>query len=269
MRQPPFRAALLAPLLLLAGCATVPFRDPDDPLESFNREVNSVNRGVDQAALKPAAEAYEHGVPRLVRAGVSNFLGNLGDPWSAVNSLLQLKAGDAAQDTMRFAVNTFFGLGGVLDIATDAGMERHKQDFGNTLAHWGVPAGPYLVLPILGPSTLRDTVALPADWFGDPLRFVAPVMDRNALVAGRTVDVRARMLAADPMLDGALDCYTFMRDAYLQLREAQVHGTHAAAEDAPPTDAAEGEGVQTEGRPSRDPLATTSSGMPSIVASPQ
>ena len=231
MRQPTFRATVIAFLLVLAGCASSP-TDPRDPFEPLNRDVNSVNRALDQAALKPAAKAYQRGLPGLVRAGVSNFFANLGDPWSAVNSLLQLKVGDAAQDTMRFAVNTVFGLGGLLDIATDAGIARHKQDFGATLAHWGVPPGPYLVLPLIGPSTLRDTVALPADWIGDPLRYVAPVIDRNALVAGGAVDIRARMLPLDPVLDDALDRYTFMRDAYLQHRNAQVHGTREYAQDA-------------------------------------
>ena len=235
MRQPPFRATVLAFLLVLAGCASAP-TDPRDPFEPINRNVNSVDRAVDQAALKPAAKGYEHSLPRLVRAGVSNFFANLGDPWSAVNNLLQLKVGNAAQDTMRFAVNTFFGLGGLLDIATGAGIERHKQDFGTTLAHWGVPPGPYLVLPLIGPSTLRDTVALPADWFGDPLRYVAPVADRNALVAGRTVDIRAQMLPLDPVLDEALDRYTFMRDAYFQHRDAQVHGTREGREDGSSTE---------------------------------
>jgi phospholipid-binding lipoprotein MlaA len=239
MRQSILPPTVFASVLLLAGCATGPAADPRDPFEPLNHAVNSVNRDVDQAALKPVAKAYERSVPALVREGVSNFFSNLRDPWSGVNSLAQLKVGDAAQNAMRFAVNTFFGLGGVLDIATDAGIERHREDFGRTLAHWGVPAGPYMVLPILGPSTLRDTVALPADWLGDPLRFVAPVAERNALVAGLAVDTRTRMLPLDPVLDGALDRYTFMRDVYLQHRDAQVHGNLDGGGEAPSTDPAE------------------------------
>jgi phospholipid-binding lipoprotein MlaA len=232
MRSCAFRTSLFASVLLLAGCAAAPVADPRDPFESFNRGVTRLNRGVDQVALQPAARAYEAGLPGVLRTGVSHFFGNLGEPWSAANSMLQLKVGDAAQDVMRFAVNTFFGLGGLLDIATDLGIERHRQDFGTTLAHWGVPPGPYLVLPILGPSSLRDTLALPADLVGDPLRYVAPVIDRNALLAGRTVDARARALGLDPVLDSALDRYTFMRDAYFQHRESVVRGGADAGEAA-------------------------------------
>lgn len=250
---------LVACAALFAGCAGAAPLDEHDPLERTNREVNSANEAVDRAALKPAAKAYEHAVPSLVRAGVSNFFANLRDPWSALNSLAQMKIGDAAQDTMRFAVNTVFGLGGVLDIATDSGIERHKQDFGTTLARWGVPAGPYIVLPLLGPSTLRDTLALPADWLGDPLAYLAPVAGRNALLAGTAVDARARALAVDPVLDGAFDRYTMMRDGYLQHRSAQVHdaadGGQAQDErvDAGPQEASE---WQREASLGADPMAT-------------
>jgi phospholipid-binding lipoprotein MlaA len=216
--------ALVAWAALLSGCASGDPLDERDPLERTNREVGKANKAFDRVALQPAAKAYAHTTPRLVRVGVSNFFANLRDPWSAANSLAQLKPADAAQDTTRFAVNTVFGLAGVLDIATDAGIERHKQDFGTTLAVWGVPAGPYIVLPLLGPSTLRDTLALPVDWLGDPLSYVSPVVEHNALLAGTAVDTRARLLAMDPVLDGAFDRYTMMRDGYLQHRTAQMHG---------------------------------------------
>src|SRR6185369_5528649 len=150
------------------------------------------------------------------------FFGNLGDVWSAANTALQGRPADAAQNLMRVAVNTVLGIGGLIDIATDAGIERHKEDLGSTLAHWGVPNGPYIVLPLLGPSTLRDTVALPLDLLADPLRRVSPPVDRNLLAGTRAVDGRARLLPLDPMLDSALDHYTFMRDAYLQHRTTQV-----------------------------------------------
>ncbi len=132
--------------------------------------MSQFNEGVDAVVLKPGATLYRENVPPLVRTGVSNFFGNLGDAWSAVNSALQLKVQDAAENAMRFSVNTFFGLGGILDIASEMNIERHREDFGQTLGHWGVPSGPYVVLPLLGPSTLRDSLALPVDYQGDLVR---------------------------------------------------------------------------------------------------
>lgn len=209
----------------LAGCATGPRADPRDPLEPLNRRVDQLNEAVDKAVLKPAATAYEQVVPRVARIGVSNFFGNLGDPWSAVNSLLQLKVAQAAQNATRFAINTLLGLGGVLDIATDAKLERHKEDFGTTLGHWGVPSGPYLVLPLLGPSTLRDSAALPVDWVGNPVGYVTPPLDRNLLIGASVIDARARLLPMDPTVDSAIDRYTFRRDSYLQYRKARISGS--------------------------------------------
>jgi phospholipid-binding lipoprotein MlaA len=235
-------AALAACAALLAAGAHA--ADPRDPLESFNRPVDAFNRRVDQAAVSPVAKAYERAVPGLVRSGVSNFFANLGDVWSAANSVLQLKPGDAAQNWTRFAVNTVFGLGGVLDIATDAGIERHKEDFGTTLARWSVPPGPYVVLPLLGPSTLRDTAALPVDFVGHPLGHVSPAADRIAIGAAGAVDARARPLPLDTALDQALDRYTFMRDAYLQHREAQVHRDIDSGGDVPVIGAAADETAQ-------------------------
>lgn len=226
-------AAVVACACLLPACASAQPLDPRDPLEPFNRKVNDFNRGVDDAAFKPIATAYERGLPSAVRAGVSNVFSNLGDAWSAVNCLLQLRPVEAAQDGMRLAVNTFFGLGGLFDIATDAGIERHKEDFGRTLTHWGVPSGPYVVLPVLGPSTLRDTAALPVDLIGDPLRQVVPQANRNVLTAARAVDTRARLLPLDVALDGAFDRYTFMRDSYLQYRSAQAQADSDGGEDPP------------------------------------
>jgi phospholipid-binding lipoprotein MlaA len=209
---------------LSAGCASGPHANPADPLEPLNRGVSRFNDNVDAAVLKPVATAYARDVPSPVRQGVSNFFGNLSDAWSAVNSLAQLKIANAAQDATRFAFNTVFGLGGVLDIAGDAGIPRHKEDFGSTLARWGVPAGPYLVLPLLGPSTVRDAAALPVDWRGDALSHVTPPLDRNALAATRIVDTRAKLLPLEPMLRDAMDRYTFTRDLYLQHRNAKNQG---------------------------------------------
>lgn len=227
-------AALALGAGTLAGCATGPTADPRDPLEPFNRSMISFNETVDKAVLKPVATAYTEVLPSPVRTGVNNFFANLGDAWSFVNNVLQLRAEPALNSLVRFNVNTFFGLGGVLDIATDMRIERSKQDFGLTLARWGMPSGPYLVLPLLGPSTVRDTAALPADWYGDLARQVDPVSDRNMLYALRIVDTRASLLNAGNVLEGAaLDKYSFTRDAYLQMRaeRAQKPGADAGHAD--------------------------------------
>jgi phospholipid-binding lipoprotein MlaA len=221
-----FRAVLLAfaaaALVLLGGCAGFN-TNPRDPLEPMNRKVMQFNEGVDSIVLKPAATAYKEGIPPLVRTGVSNFFGNLSDAWSFVNSALQFKFQNAAENFMRLNVNTFFGLGGILDIASEMNIERHREDFGQTLGRWGVPAGPYIVLPLLGPSTLRDTVAWPIDRQADPVRRVNPAVDRNSLYVLRAVDVRSNLLRVGTVLEeAALDKYSFTRDAYLQKRRAEI-----------------------------------------------
>ena len=219
------RLAAWLVLVLLTGCATVAHPNPDDPLESYNRSMTQFNEKVDAAVLKPVATAYKEAVPALVRTGVSNFFANIGDAWSFVNNVLQLRGEAAASSFMRFNVNTVMGLGGVLDVASEMGMERYKQDFGLTLGHWGMGTGPYLVLPILGPSTVRDTFALPVDWRGTSLTYVDPVSARNSLYALRAVDARANLLRASSVLDSAaLDKYSFTRDVFLQVRSQQAAG---------------------------------------------
>ena len=219
------RLAAWLVLVLLTGCATVAHPNPDDPLESYNRSMTQFNEKVDAAVLKPVATAYKEAVPALVRTGVSNFFANIGDAWSFVNNVLQLRGEAAASSFMRFNVNTVMGLGGVLDVASEMGMERYKQDFGLTLGHWGMGTGPYLVLPILGPSTVRDTFALPVDWWGTSLTYVDPVSARNSLYALRAVDARANLLRASSVLDSAaLDKYSFTRDVFLQVRSQQAAG---------------------------------------------
>ncbi len=222
-RLPMYRRLILLTLVLLglAGCAAGPERH--DPLEPWNRKVMAFNDHVDALALKPLAIAYRDGVPALARTGVSNFFGNLSDVWSAVNSLLQLKIQNTADSVLRVSVNTVFGLGGLLDIATEAGIERHREDFGQTLGRWGVGTGPYLVLPILGSSTLRDTLALPVDMKGDPVGQLELASAATGLYVLRAVDFRANVLRASDVLDAvALDRYRFTRDAYLQRRHAEV-----------------------------------------------
>ncbi|MDB5732386.1 MAG: VacJ family lipoprotein [Variovorax sp.] len=213
----------VAILAIASGCATAPGGNPADPFEPFNRSVYRFNEGVDEAVLKPAAQAYRNALPLPVRTGVGNFFGNLGDVWNFANSVLQLKLQNSAETFMRLNVNTFFGLGGVLDIATEAGIERHNEDFGQTLGRWGVPAGPYLMLPLLGPSTVRDTAALPVDRWGDPLFSLGDIGARNSMVVLRLIDGRASFLRAGDLLnDVALDRYSFTRDVWLQKRRSEV-----------------------------------------------
>jgi phospholipid-binding lipoprotein MlaA len=210
--------------LLLTGCATGPNSHPADPLEPWNRGVYRFNDAVDRAVLKPVATAYQESAPDMVRKGVGNFFANLEDAWTTVNSALQLKGQAAAESLTRFWVNTLMGLGGVLDVASEMQIPRHQEDFGQTLGHWGVAPGPYLVLPLLGPSNLRDTAALPAEWRGDPVLYVEDAPTRNTLVVVRVVHQRARLLRQEGLLEGAaLDKYTFLRDAYLQHRRNLVY----------------------------------------------
>ena len=214
------RIAMLSIALALGGCAT---SHPKDPLEGFNRAMFSFNDAVDQAAVKPAAQMYRT-LPDFIQIGVGNFFGNLEDAWTAVNNLLQGKVEDGMSDVMRFTFNSTFGLGGLLDIGSEAGLHKHKEDFGQTLGKWGVKSGPYVVLPLLGPSTLRDVIALPADIEADPWRYVRPVHVRNPGSALRAIDQRAVVLDASNLVEeAALDRYEFVRDAYLQRRQSKVY----------------------------------------------
>jgi phospholipid-binding lipoprotein MlaA len=215
--------SLLLASALLAGCAGIPGPNPRDPLEPFNRKSMEFNDQVDALVLKPAATAYRNGVPPLVRTGVANFFGNLQDAWSAVNSLLQFRVQDAEESLARVQINTIAGLGGVFDVASELNIEKHKEDFGQTLGRWGVPAGPYIVIPFLGPSTLRDTLALPVDTKGDLVWRMPHGDERTALYGLRAVDRRANLLRLGEVVNqAALDRYSFTRDAFLQKRLADV-----------------------------------------------
>ncbi len=227
--------ALLLACAMLAGCASGPQANPKDPLEPFNRSMFEFNDALDRTVLKPVASAYQEVTPSLVRRGVGNFFNNIEDAWSFVNSVLQLKGEAAGNSLMRVCVNTFFGLGGVLDVASEMRIERHSEDFGQTLGRWGVGAGPYIVLPLLGPSTLRDTVALPVDKMtGDPVTKIEDIPVRNTLWSLRLVDKRAQLLRAGDLLDEvALDKYTFTRDAHLQRRRNAVFDGNPPEEEEP------------------------------------
>ncbi|MDD5333620.1 MAG: VacJ family lipoprotein, partial [Rhodoferax sp.] len=195
------KAGVLLVALSLAGCASGPTADPRDPLEPFNRGVYRFNDAVDAAVLKPVASTYRDVMPVRVRQGIGNFFGNLEDVWSFVNNALQFK-GQAAMDSLRrVGVNTVLGWGGVFDVATEMDIEKHTKDFGHTLGYWGVGSGPYLVLPLLGSSTLRDTAALPVDWKGDLVANIPHIPTRNTAEALRVVDQRSDLLKASTMLE--------------------------------------------------------------------
>ena len=212
--------------LLLTACASIPpgsTADPRDPFERYNRAMFSFNKTVDDKVLKPVATGYVDVIPDLVRTAISNFFGNIGDVWTAVNNYLQGKPRDGTNDLARVVLNSTFGIVGLIDVATPAGLVQHEEDFGQTLGVWGVKSGPYLVLPILGASTVRDGLARPVDLYADPITQIDSAGVENSLRALRLVDDRATLLYSTRMMeDAALDPYLFVRDAYLQRRESRV-----------------------------------------------
>lgn len=211
-------------LAVLTGCASFPGSDPRDPLEPLNRRVFEFNDSLDTVIIRPVATVYRDAVPALVRTGVSNFFGNLADAWAVVNNLLQFEFRAATDSFARVHINTFIGIGGIFDVASDLNVEKHREDFGLTLGHWGVPAGPYIVLPLLGPSTLRDALAIPVDAKGD-LTLRLGTQEFGALYTLRAIDRRANLLRIDAVVDqAALDRYSFTREAYMQWRRARVLG---------------------------------------------
>lgn len=218
----------------ISGCASLPEnteRVEEDPWEHYNRSVFEFNDAVDRAILKPVAKGYRAVTPDPVESGVSNFFQNLTYPVVIINQLLQGKFVDAASDTGRFLVNSVLGIGGIFDPATSMGLERNNEDFGQTLGAWGVSSGPYLVLPFLGPSTLRDAPALYADWQVDLLyQFESPEV--YYLTALGAVDTRAQLLDLESQLESAYDQYSFIRNAYLQRREYLVHDGDPPRDDA-------------------------------------
>jgi phospholipid-binding lipoprotein MlaA len=218
----PSAAALL--LVLAAGCAATGERDPRDPFEPLNRAVYRFNEVVDEAVAKPVASAYRDLLPEEIRSRVRNFFANLGDLWIGANDLLQGKFYDGFEDWMRFVFNSTFGLFGLHDVASDMGIEKRNEDFGQTLGRWGLADGPYLVLPILGSSSVRDGVGSGVDLYTDPVGYFRPIRLRNSAVGLRLVNTRAELLEASRILEqAALDKYVFQRDAYLQRRRNLVY----------------------------------------------
>lgn len=212
----------LALALALSGCATS--GNPKDPVEGFNRAMFAFNDGLDKAVIKPVAQGYEATVPQTARNGVANFFGNIADVFIGVNNVLQGKMPEAINDFGRVMVNTTVGVLGFMDIATDLGVEKHDEDFGQTFGRWGVGSGAYVVLPVFGPRTVRDTVGLAADVHVDPVGNVGDVPARNTLLATRLISDRTALLPADKVIEeAALDKYSYIRDGYLQRRRSLIY----------------------------------------------
>ncbi|MCF8195723.1 MAG: VacJ family lipoprotein [Polynucleobacter sp.] len=214
--------------LFLVGCATIPegqVRSKADPWEALNRNVYVFNTNLDDYVVRPLTKVYEFAVPEIVRSRFSNVFANVGDVFTAVQQLLQGKPKTALDDLIRVFVNTTIGLGGIFDVATEAGLEKHKEDFGQTFGVWGIPSGPYVVLPILGPSSLRDAFGWVADLNTDILiNQIDNVPVRNIVSGVRIVDQRLKYLNASGLLAGvAFDQYSFVRDAYLQRRRFLIY----------------------------------------------
>jgi phospholipid-binding lipoprotein MlaA len=219
------KAGLILLLALVSGCASVPdeYRDPRDPLESYNRGMYKFNKAVDDAVVKPISKGYKAITPDPLDRGITNFFNNIADVTSAVNNLLQFKLSRAGSDVGRLVVNTTVGLLGFFDVATNLGLPSYKEDLGQTFGYWGDVDSPYMMLPLLGPSTLRDSIGLVGDAFTSPLFNVEKNRVYWGLVALNVVDTRADLLTAGKILEeAAVDPYIFLRDAYLQRRRNQI-----------------------------------------------
>jgi phospholipid-binding lipoprotein MlaA len=215
---------------MLTGCATS--GNPKDPIEGFNRAIFAFNEGLDAAIIKPVATGYDAVLPDPVQTGVTNFFGNIADFFIGINNLLQGKVGDGVGDFGRVAINSTIGLLGVLDVATELGIEKHNEDFGQTFGRWGVGNGAYVVLPVFGPRTVRDTVGLVLDVKADPVAQVDHIPTRNSLAVLRLINDRAGLLSADKVIEeAALDKYSYMRGAYLQRRRNLIYDGNAPRED--------------------------------------
>ncbi len=241
---PVYLLLLALALATLSGCASVPGPpDERDPFESYNRFMYSFNDSIDSAILRPVAQGYKDYIPNVAQTGISNFFDNIGDLNVMVNNLLQFKIENAVSDFGRILWNSTVGIFGLIDVASHMGLEKHDEDFGQTLAVWGVPDGPYIVLPLLGPSTARDTVGLVGDIYVDPL---FQIEEEGNVYWGavilRFIDTRADLLSASRVMEqAALDPYIFVRDAYLQHRRNLVYDGNPPLDDSiefdPTTDA--------------------------------
>jgi phospholipid-binding lipoprotein MlaA len=256
-------AIVLLVVGLASGCATIPpdsGQDPRDPMESLNRQVFAFNEGFDDVVMKPLAEAWVLVLPEEVRTCFSNAFANLREPSNALNNLLQGKPAEALSDTCRFAVNTTVGLLGCFDVATRMGLERHHEDFGQTLGVWGAEPGPFLMVPVFGPSNVRDAIGIyGVEPFLDVNFWIENVRVRNSIFFTRIVSFRSELLEAERLItEAALDKYRFVRDAYLQRRRNLVFDGNPPRErdpddDAEPVEGSPGAGGKGAGTPSGEP----------------
>jgi phospholipid-binding lipoprotein MlaA len=214
--------AVFVAAMSMTGCASTA-NNPRDPFEGFNRAMFSVNEGIDTVA-KPVAQGYDAVVPYLVKTGVGNFFGNIADVWIAVNNFLQGKITEGASDVARVMVNTTVGIAGLIDVASSLELEKHAEDFGQTLGKWGVGEGPYLYWPFIGPRNVRDTFGFVVDAYADPVVHVHDEPVRYSLAGVRFVDLRASLLPTDKVIEeAAFDKYSYIRNAYFQMRRHAVY----------------------------------------------
>ena len=225
-----FRAALILLTLVLGGCASTG-SNPDDPWEGWNRKVYTFNKALDTAVAKPLTQGYQAITPDFIETGVSNVFDNLGDIPNFLNNLFQGKPVDSVSDLARFVVNSTLGVAGLWDPASSMGLVKHDEDFGQTLATWGVGEGPYVMLPLMGPSTLRDTFAKPIDSQMDLINQIDHVRTRNQIKLLELIDKRAGLIPFEELLNSATDEYSFVRDSYLQNRKYKVFDGDIPLED--------------------------------------
>lgn len=228
---------IVAVLMGLGGCAGNPpaqnaaQSSAEDPWEPLNRGIFEMNRSLDKYTLKPVARGYQQFLPGALRTGIDNFFVNLRSPWHSINNLLQGDGKQSLHEAGRFLFNSTFGIGGLIDVASDMGFEKHKEDFGQTLAVWGVPKGPYVMIPFFGPATLRDGLALPIDFLADPLTWYDNSSIRTKLWVLRIINLRERYLDAEELLEEAYDPYIRLREAFLQNRRYEVYDGDPPMED--------------------------------------
>jgi phospholipid-binding lipoprotein MlaA len=266
-RSPPVAAALVV-ALALAGCQTI--REGRggpgqrlDPWENWNRKVFNFNEDLDRTVLRPVATVYSDIVPQPVRRGVSNFFSNFADAWSAINNMLQGKFALGFEDATRVGANTLFGLLGILDVASEMGLDHHYEDFGQTLGRYGVGAGAYVVLPLLGPSTVRDAAALPLDRLATPPAFFDGTGTQIGFTLLQIINTRSSLLGASRVIDDiSLDKYTFIRDAYLQRRRSLLFDGDAPETPQAPEAAASAAAGAAAGNVAPPAAATAASAPP-------